>query len=169
MESSKFAQIIGNLQKAGVRFLIVGGIAVVAHGYERFTEDIDFVLDMERANVESALAVFQAMNYRPRVPVALSDFAVPENRAKWRTEKHMLAFTLLPRDQMDPSVDLFTESPFAFEEEYAKALTFELYEGVSCRVICLRTLLEMKRGAGRGKDLVDIEHLEWIEKGKVGV
>jgi len=41
--------IVRALDGARVRYLIVGGLAVVAHGYVRFTADVDLVLDPERA------------------------------------------------------------------------------------------------------------------------
>jgi len=39
--------IVVALNAAKVRFLIVGGLAVAAHGYLRFTADVDLVLDPE--------------------------------------------------------------------------------------------------------------------------
>jgi len=39
--------IVDALNAAGVRYLIAGGLAVVAHGYVRFTADVDLILDLE--------------------------------------------------------------------------------------------------------------------------
>jgi hypothetical protein len=58
-----------------VRYLIVGGLAVVAHGYVRFTADFDVVLDLEAENVQRALGVFKSLGYVPRVPVPIEQFA----------------------------------------------------------------------------------------------
>ena len=43
--------IVGALNGAEARYLIVGGLAVVAHGYVRATVDMDIVLQLERENV----------------------------------------------------------------------------------------------------------------------
>jgi hypothetical protein len=50
--------ILSALNDANVRYLIVGGLAVVAHGYVRFTQDIDLVVQLERENVLRAMNAF---------------------------------------------------------------------------------------------------------------
>ena len=62
--------ILRALNDAEVRYLIVGGLAVVLHGYVRFTQDIDLVIQLERENVLRAMNAFTAIGYRPLVPVA---------------------------------------------------------------------------------------------------
>jgi hypothetical protein len=47
MERRSVETIMEALNHAGVRYLVVGGLAVVAHGVVRFTADIDLVLDPE--------------------------------------------------------------------------------------------------------------------------
>lgn len=41
-----FESIVRALNDAGVRYLIAGGLAVNAHGYLRFTKDVDFVIQL---------------------------------------------------------------------------------------------------------------------------
>ena len=57
--------ILRALNDANVRYLIVGGLAVVAHGYVRFTQDIDLVVQLERENVLRAMNALTAIGYRP--------------------------------------------------------------------------------------------------------
>lgn len=47
MERRSVEAIVRALNDAGVRYLIAGGVAVVAHGYVRFTADLDVILDLE--------------------------------------------------------------------------------------------------------------------------
>ena len=47
--------IFSRLNECEVKYLIVGGLAVVAHGYVHLTVDIDIVLDMQFDNMEKAL------------------------------------------------------------------------------------------------------------------
>src|SRR5437867_219390 len=75
MELASVESILGGLATAGARFLVVGGLAVVAHGYVRFTADVDLVLDLSPDNVRVAVAALAALDYRPRVPVPLAAFA----------------------------------------------------------------------------------------------
>jgi hypothetical protein len=43
------------LERAGVRYLVVGGVAVVLHGYLRTTLDLDLVIQLEPDNLDRAL------------------------------------------------------------------------------------------------------------------
>jgi hypothetical protein len=51
MEVRSIEAIVRALNGAGVEYLIVGGLAVNAHGYERFTKDVDLVIGLERENI----------------------------------------------------------------------------------------------------------------------
>jgi len=48
MKLADVAAILRALNDADVRYLIVGGLAVIAHGYVRYTADLDIVLRLER-------------------------------------------------------------------------------------------------------------------------
>jgi hypothetical protein len=77
---SDFDLIFAALGKRKVRYLIVGGVAVVLHGIPRFTADIDLVLALDKANVLAALDALAGLGYWPRAPVPLLDFADPALR-----------------------------------------------------------------------------------------
>ncbi len=51
MRVLEFENIVRVLNAADVRYLVVGGIAVVAHGYGRMTFDLDLVLQLQPENV----------------------------------------------------------------------------------------------------------------------
>ena len=51
MEVRSVEAIVKALNGAKVKYLIVGGVAVVAHGYERLTKDLDLVIGLERENI----------------------------------------------------------------------------------------------------------------------
>jgi hypothetical protein len=61
------------------------------------------------------------------------------------------------------TVDLFARAPIPFEELWSRATTVSL-GGRGIRIASLHDLIAMKRSAGRPQDLIDIEHLETIEK-----
>jgi len=56
--------ILRALNEADVRYLIVGGLAVVAHGYVHYTAGVDIVVDLERENTLSAMKAIEAIGYR---------------------------------------------------------------------------------------------------------
>jgi hypothetical protein len=160
---SDILDLIAGFDDAGVRYLVVGGLAVIAHGYIRATVDIDLVLDPDVAQLERAVAVLDSLGYRPRVPVKLADFVSPEVRRRWRDDKDMLAFTVIKGSGSSQSeVDLFLESPFVFDEAYAAAMVQEHASGHLICFVDLRRLRDMKRAAGRPKDLLDLAELAKI-------
>jgi hypothetical protein len=83
METRSIDAIVQALNGASVRYLVAGGLAVVAHGYVRFTADLDLIVDLEPANVARAVAALETLGYRPRAPVAFAEFADPQKRTQW--------------------------------------------------------------------------------------
>jgi hypothetical protein len=44
MKLASFEALTAALADAGVRYLVAGGLAVNAHGYQRFTKDVGVVI-----------------------------------------------------------------------------------------------------------------------------
>lgn len=63
-----FEELLAYLDAAGVRFVVVGGLAVVIHGHARLTVGIDLVLDLETENVRRAIDALTARGFRPLLP-----------------------------------------------------------------------------------------------------
>jgi len=81
MEQSSVTAVFSALNQAQVRYLVVGGLAVLAHGYVRATQDIDIVLELNQANAEKAIDALEKLGYRPALPVAAADFALAKRGA----------------------------------------------------------------------------------------
>ncbi len=156
--------VVGALNRAGARYLIAGGLAVVAHGFVRFTTDIDLVLDPEPDALRRATEALAACGYVPRAPVRLADFADPENRRRWSREKGLTVFSLFSAEHAATEVDLFVEPPFDFERAYAAAVRFEVAPGLEATFVGLDDLVAMKRSAGRTQDLQDAAELEALHR-----
>lgn len=148
------------LNEASVRYVVVGGLAVVAHGYVRATMDVDLVIDLNRENLVNALGALEKIGFRPRLPVSKEQFADPETRAQWIEEKHMLVFPLWNPDAPTLIIDVFVKSPFDFDEEYQKAVWIDYDADLAIPFVARDRLIQMKQAAGRPKDLDDIEHLK---------
>jgi predicted nucleotidyltransferase len=161
--SGRVEWVLTALEEANVRYLVVGGVAVVLHGYLRTTLDLDLVLQLDRANLERALNAFAALGFRPQAPVPLSSFADPETRNVWFREKNMTVFSLWHPDNPGFAVDLFIQEPFDFEAVYRRALRVPL-QGVQTTVVSREDLVEMKRATGRARDLDDIEALSGLSE-----
>jgi len=159
MTRASIEAIVRRLNEAGVRYLIVGGLAVVAHGYVRLTADLDLVLDPEAGNVERALSVLSALGYSPRAPVPLADFADGAKRGEWARSKGLTVFSLASPMHPATEIDLFLEPPFEFPRAYAAAVSLEVAPGVPATFVGLDDLLAMKRAAGRPLDIEDMKRL----------
>ena len=157
-------EIFRALNDAEARYLVAGGLAVVAHGYVRLTVDIDLALDLEKRNLSKTLTALSALGFQPRVPVEIMEFADPAKRAAWVDEKGMMVFQVVSDRFPGNSVDLFAVMPFDFEEEYAQAAWIPIDGDLSVPVVQIDTLIAMKRKAGRDRDVMDIEHLERIRQ-----
>jgi hypothetical protein len=159
MKLADLEAILRALNDADVRYLIVGGLAVVAHGYVRYTADVDIVLDLERDNALRAMKALDAIAYRPLVPVDATDFADEEKRRVWIKEKNMLVFQMRNPDRESTRLDIFVKEPFAFTEEFAQA-KWEEVAGIRAPVLRYDELIRLKRSSGRPQDLIDIDQLE---------
>lgn len=162
MKLSTLLAVFGALRDARVRYLVAGGLAVNAHGYQRLTHDVDVVVQLEAANVLAAFTALATLGFQPMVPVTAAEFADPEKRRGWVEQKGMQVLNLFSERYPGTTVDLFVTEPFDFDREYAAALRGELAPELEVRFVSIPTLIATKQVAGRPKDLDDIQHLQWI-------
>lgn len=159
--------VLGALNEKKVRYLVVGGLAVVLHGYLRTTMDLDLVVQLEPENLRKALQALEGLGYQPVAPVPLLDFAEPRMRESWIREKNMIVFSLWLPDGPVFKVDLFVSEPFDFEATYRRAVQVDLGR-TTARVVALEDLIALKREAGRPQDLADLQALERLRDRRRG-
>lgn len=165
MKTTSLQAINDALTQANVRYIVVGGLAVVAHGYLRATQDADIVIELLPDNIERTFRALTTLGYRPSVPVTAQTFADPVNRSKWAAEKNMTVLQFWSEQHHETPIDVFVEAPFDFETEWSGAYQQELEPSQSpIRFAALDTLIAMKARTGRPQDLADIEQLRWIQK-----
>lgn len=70
MEWSRFLEICKQLNAAGARYVVVGGFAVLLHGYERTTRDVDYIVDVSPENIAKIRSAL-----RDILPEAVSELA----------------------------------------------------------------------------------------------
>jgi predicted nucleotidyltransferase len=159
MKVSSIQQIVSALNAAEVRFIVVGGLAVVAHGYGRQTQDVDLVIPLDSESVHRLFATLDSLGYRPRVPVTADQFADPAQRAQWVEEKGMTVLNFHSEAHRETPLDIFVTEPFDFGGEHQSAVVSEVAPGVPVRIVTLATLIRMKRQAARPQDMADIAEL----------
>ena len=159
MKLKSVSSIVEALNAAEVRYIVVGGLAVVAHGYLRFTMDVNMVIQLEPENIRRTLEALGTLGYSPGVPVTAQQFADAANRDHWIREKGMRVLQFWSDDHRETSIDVFVEEPFDFDREYDAALRKPLTGQLEIRVVGISTLIAMKEKADRPEDRLDIEHL----------
>jgi hypothetical protein len=132
-----------------VDFLLIGGQAVIAHGYPRLTKDMDLWVRPTAANgarILDALVEFGT---------PLIDFS-PDRFADAET------IVMLGRDPF--RVDLLTHIPGVdFDTAWSRRGSVTL-DAVEVPLISRQDLIANKRAVGRLQDLADVEALEAVAK-----
>ncbi|MGQ0733090.1 MAG: nucleotidyl transferase AbiEii/AbiGii toxin family protein [Acidobacteriota bacterium] len=164
MQKGSVEAIIAALNRADVRYLVAGGLAVVAHGHVRFTADLDVILDLDEPNVGRALNALSDLGYRPRAPVALAEFADATIRASWVREKGLTVFSLWSDAHTATEIDVFVEAPLEFDAAYARASRMEVSPGVVATFVSFDDLLALKQRAARPQDLQDVGALRRLKE-----
>lgn len=151
--SEDFESLLGALSAAGVEFILIGGFAATAHGSARATFDLDVVYSRQTANLERMANALQRLN--PYLRGAPPGLPFQLDAATLRAG---LNFTLTT--DLGP-LDLLGDiaGGGGYDNLIAHTVTLELF-GHSCRCITLEKLIEVKRAAGRPKDLESIAELE---------
>ena len=163
MEVRSVEAIVKALNDAEVQYLIVGGMAVNAHGYERLTRDVDLVIGLEPLNIAKGLHVLQAIGYRMIIPVTPEEFADPEKRESWRRDKNMIVLKFWSDIHRRTPIDVFVYEPFDFAQEYANARWEAVLGEIKAPIVTYDTLLKMKSEAGRDRDQLDIQALRKLD------
>lgn len=162
---SVYEPIFKVLNAAGVRYVVVGGVATLLHGYARLTADVDLAVDLAPQEALKMIRALAGKGFRPQVPVSAETFADPAVREEWLQEKHMRAFSLVDSTNPMRVVDLLLKPEVPFEDLFARSQ--EAFVGeTTVRIASLDDLIALKRYAGRPQDLTDIEELEAIRRRK---
>ena len=158
---SLFEPVFVALNAAEARYVVVGGLATVLHGYARLTADIDMIVDLDPVELKKTLTAMAALGLRPRAPVDPLAFADEKVRQSWIADKGMTVFSFWDPKVPMREVDLFVEHPLPFAELWARSDLVKL-ENTTVRIASIFDLIALKRLAGRPEDLQDIEALEAI-------
>jgi hypothetical protein len=145
--------LVAALHAREVEFIVVGGVAVGAHGYLRATRDLDVVPDPEHTNLRRLAAALG--DVAARLPLAGNRaFDLVQDLARLERRSNM---TL---DTKHGGLDVIQHAPGvpSFEILNSTAVEADLL-GVPVRIVSLENLRAMKAAAGRAQDRADLENL----------
>jgi predicted nucleotidyltransferase len=153
-------EIIISLAAAEIKFVICGGVAVVLHGVERLTMDIDLAVSMETDNLSAMINVMHDIDMTPRVPVPAETLLDPDMRKIMVSEKNALVFTFIDIKNPYRQVDIFLQNENLYQEIIRDSSVVEIC-GYKISVISIEKLIQMKKEVNppREKDLSDIREL----------
>jgi hypothetical protein len=160
-----FEPIFSALNDNHVRYVVVGGLATVLHGFARLTADIDMIVDLDPPEARRAVSALMDLGFRPRAPIDAFQFADPQVRRAWFEEKGMRVMSLWDPTNPMREVDLFVEPPIDFGLLWEHSELIHV-RGVMIRIASIPDLIDMKRLAGRPEDLLDIDALQEIQRQK---
>ncbi len=141
-----FQDFIRALNDSDVKYILVGGYAVIIHGYNRTTGDLDIWVERSAENYHKLIQAFQKFGI-PVFDMSLNNFL--EN-----TEQDVYTFGRPP-----VSIDvMLSVKGMSFESVYSN-LEIREVDGLEVKVISLNELLKAKAASGRSRDIDDIENL----------
>jgi hypothetical protein len=88
-----FIGLFSLLGVARVRFVVVGGLALLLHGIDRLTADVDLVVDLSTAASQDAVRALTQGGYRPLAPVDPMSLVDPQQRRVRQTTRAMPVFS----------------------------------------------------------------------------
>ena len=146
--------LLVSLVSANVRFVLIGGYAVAAHGYERATRDVDVVFATDLENCARFASVLGELDARVRV----ADLPAPGGQitTEWLAGGGHFVFATT-HGLLDA---LSWIAGFDYTTLKSRALTVALADGTELPVCSYEDLVAMKRLANRPRDLEDLRELE---------
>ena len=141
-----FTEFIEALNQKEVEYILVGGYAVIFHGYNRTTGDLDIWVNPKSENylkLKKAFAQF-------KMPV----FDMTEEKFLQTEHYDVFSFGRPP-----VQIEILTKvKGLEFEDAWSRA-SFSNLDGINVRILDIRDLKSAKKAAGRAKDQADLENL----------
>lgn len=141
-----FQDFLIALNKAEVKYVLVGGYSVIYHGFPRTTGDLDIFVEVSKDNYDKLVAAFK-------------DFQMPLFDMTEDSFLNKIDINVYTYGRPPVCIEILKEiSGFSFHEIYQNALE-TIFEEIQMKVIHLKDLRKNKKVSGRAKDINDLENL----------
>jgi len=147
-------EILRVLEKHGVSFVVIGGIAATLHGSPHATSDIDITPERGRKNLERLSAALDELHARIRVAGEPGGFPFSHN---WESLQRMEVLNLVT-DAGDLDLSFVPSGTRGYEDLRRDAVRIEVM-GVPTSVASLADVIRSKEAAGRAKDQLTLPTL----------
>lgn len=150
-------RLLQALDRHGVRFVVIGGIAGRLYGSPTVTRDLDICHARDAANHEALASTLRELHARLRGVAEEVPF-----RLDARSLRAGDSFTF-ETDAGDFDVLATPTGTSGYDELLRTAEELDL-DGLKVRVASINALIQMKRAAGRRKDMVEVEILTAVRE-----
>ena len=142
-----YIDFINLLKKYEVKFVLVGGLAVVVHGHYRTTKDMDLFYECSEENCLKLIKSIDDFGFK-YLNLSIEDLMDSSGYVKL--------------GNAPVRIDLFCDLPGVnFEEVYKMAFDYT-EDGIELKVIHVNHLIQNKLTVGRDQDLSDAKKLKKI-------
>ncbi|MCC5929277.1 MAG: hypothetical protein JJU28_08540 [Cyclobacteriaceae bacterium] len=142
-----FKDFIDSLNKFGVEYILIGGYAVILHGYHRTTGDLDVWVNPTEINYE-------------KLNKAFSFFGFPTDAIDLRKFLNSEAYNVFTFGRPPMAIDIVTSiQGVDFKDAIQNVNNIEV-QGVSVSLLSMSDLIATKKASNRYKDLDDLENLD---------
>ena len=154
--------LLATLSNAKIDYVLIGGLAVTLHGYQRLTMDVDVVLALNDENLAKFVECAKSAKLKPVLPIPIDSLRDAALIDQWYRDKGMLAFALHGPEMMATVIDVLVRPVVSFDQLKCNAVTKRIGP-LAIPVASIDDLITLKTGTGRSKDVLDIEELRKIK------
>lgn len=140
----QYLDVFRSLKKNKVKYVVIGGIALILHGVQRATYDLDILIEASEENAKRLLKALIEAGLGLAYDVTVEQLLANE--------------VTLFRDRVH--VDVQTSTPgIDFNEAWASKMAVKSGK-TEAYIVSLEDLIASKKAAGRPKDLEDLKRIE---------
>lgn len=142
-----YKDLLSAFRSHGVKYLVVGGFAVIYHSQPRFTKDMDLFIEADPENAKATYAALGEFG-APLQGIAWEDFT--DRKSFFRFGRDPRGFDILPAI---PGVD--------FDAAWHRRVEImvDTATGLKANIISAGDLIASKLASGRARDLADVEEI----------
>ncbi len=146
-------RVCAALERAGVRYAVVGGHAVALHGAVRGTVDIDIAISWSRKSLLAMEKALNAAGLVSRLPVSADD--IFNFRDEYVDKRNLTAWSFYNPQDLSEQVDVI----ITYDLKGKRTKRIQLADG-HIQILDIRDLIRMKRESARPQDVEDLRALE---------
>lgn len=158
-----YEDIFRELNANKIKYVVVGGIALVLHGVVRLTADLDLIVNLETKNLTKFVSVINELGYLPKVPVKAEELIDYKKRETLRREKGMQVFSFYHPTKPAVLLDVFMDEPIDYKTLEKKKKVIQA-GNLKIPVVSIKHLIALKKISGRPQDIADINALKEVIK-----